>query len=238
MQSKNSFYCLILLALLFACEKDPKKYVDRNRNSILSVLAQPDFVEADGKSQLPIYAGISSKADIKTIKFTTTYGTFADTNTTTFVATAQTKGDSLFAYAYLVPTLDTNDRVTINVSDGIDTTFNVRFIKAYPDSINIESSVASIKKEFGSEVPLQAFLILNILTPFLHQAASFGAWTSTNTPIGEFRAISPSGSDSNGIINSIFVLKDTIYTGPIRIFATAQGKAKPLSDTLKVFVTQ
>lgn len=230
---------ICFVALFQGCETDQDQYINQNKDALLVVSTNISHVEADGKSDLFITALLPTEADKKSIQFQTTDGSFRDSNSKKILLSAMFRNDSLSARANLVSSLEAKPNVEIRISiEGVEKLLNVSFLQAYPDSLNIESSVATIKPGFGSEVPVQAFLIRKQGIPSLHQLVSFNAIDDKNARLGEFRAISSSGSDSNGVINATYVLKDTTYQGLLRIIAEANSKTDILRDTLKIFISK
>jgi hypothetical protein len=239
---KYSIIFLATLATFISCEKDEKKFLADNKNYILSVKAEADSLDADGKSMLKLTATISPNSDLRTVNFVTNSGTFLD-STKTFSTNAVKVNDSLKAIAWLVSGLEPTNYVQVKISvPQVDTIINVRFITAYAASIHVESPVASVKNGFGSEIPVQAILTRNIGSPSIHQKVSFAALRENQSSIGEFRAIDPKGITLDGVASSIFVLKDTSYTGRVKIIGSYLGKStikmdSLLTDTLIVFIT-
>ncbi|MDB5117687.1 MAG: hypothetical protein JWQ79_3179 [Mucilaginibacter sp.] len=236
---KAGFICLVLTAL-WGCQKDPQKYVNNNISNIFSVSAPPDSITADGKSTLTITAQLNSltnTADVKTVSFSTSVGVFADNGLASYATDAGLVGGKLLAAAYLRPTQDVTDRVIVKVSiAGLDTSLIIRYVTARPDSIHSESTVAIIKRSYAGEVPVTTYLVRKIGLPSLHQTVSYNAIKADGTPIGSFRGISPTGNDVTGLVNAVLVLRDSVYTGNIRIISTVAGTQKKLADTVKVYV--
>jgi hypothetical protein len=233
----KKYSLIVILISCLGCYKDPNDYILKHSNSILSVATSSDSVVADGKSMIILTAKISDDADLKTIMFTTTDGNFLD-STTTYTINANVQNDSLLARSYLISSLNVTDYVFVKVSvPSLDTTLQLRFVPAYADSIYIESAINNIAKGYGSEVPLQTYLIRNTGTPSLHQSVVFSAVDDNNLPIGSFIGISKQGSDSSGLINSTFVLRDSTYTGNVYITATCHSPNNLLISTFKIAIT-
>ncbi len=231
---------IVLFTLgLYACEKDSEKYITKNKSNLLKVTIFADNIEADGTSTLTLFAFLQLNADNRSVTFTTTKGVFTNNDSSIYHTSAIMSNGSLFAVADLKAGLDTNASVQVKISvTQVDTIVKIRFVTALPDSISNESAVASIPKGFGSEVPLITTLLRKIGVPSKHQFASFHAIKLSGEAIGDFRSISPSGSNENGIINSVFVLRDTVYTGPVRIISRCHGRNGLLTDTITVHVLQ
>lgn len=226
-------------AFISSCDKDRDKYLAANKDKILHVVTGSDYLEADGKSKLVISATLQDGSDRKTITFNTTEGVFENNNTKTFPTNAILTNGKLVGTADLKSGTEVKNDVQVKVSvNQVDTILKLQFVRAYPDSISTESSVVSIHKGFGSEVPLTTTLIRTIGIPSQHQFVNFSALRDNNTTIGEFRGMSPFGTNENGIVNSVFVLRDTSYLGVVRLVTTCQGKTATLADTLRIFVIQ
>lgn len=229
---------LLLGILLFGCYRDTDKYIQSHKNDILSVYLSTDTIPADGVSMIMITAKINANADFKTVQFLTTNGIFLN-GSNTYTVNATQQNDSLLASTYLKSPLDTTSFETVEVSaSGVDTVVKIVFSNAYPDSIQLVSSLASIQSGFNNELPVQAYLIRHIGTPSLHQSARFSAYRDDNSSIGAFQYLNLSGSDSTGLINANFQLRDTLYTGRIRIVGTCNGVNRLLQDTLSIFITK
>jgi len=234
-------YCLFCLSLLTVsltgCMDGPQEYLKKHDDDLLRVIPDARTLPADGKSSVKISAYIPGEADLKSVTFTTSDGTFRFSDTTTYTTEATADGDSLRADAYLISGTDVPEQVIVKVTaSGITTALPMTFTQALADSIANESATASIKRGYGSEVVVKTTLSRKTGTPSERQTVSFSAIRDDKKSIGEFRAISPEGSDKYGVINSTFVLKDTLYTGPVKIISKYQG-AKIYTDTLLIFVT-
>ena len=181
---------------------------------------------------------LTTKANLKTVAFSTNAGMFLDSNKT-YSTEATIEGTQLVAKAVLITGLETTDQVHVKVSvPKVDRVIPLRFVNAYPDSINIQSPAGSIVREFGSSIPLNIFLLRTMGIPSLHQTIKLNAVKSDNSEISlDIDEMAPSGSDQRGLIKANLILKDTTYTGPIHIIARAQGKLNTLSDSLTIFIT-
>jgi hypothetical protein len=229
---------LLLISLFIQCQDGTEEYLKKNANKLLRAKVEFTTLPADGESILLISAYIQGNADIKNIKFYTSHGKFRFSDSSTYTVAASNYKDSLQAKAYLVSGTEIIDKVLVKVNvASIDTVLEISFTESLADSIITESSTASIIRGFGSIVPVKTYLTRKIGTPSQHQIVSFSAIDSNKKPIGEFRDVSPTGSDNNGLINSTFVLKDTIYTGPLKIISRYRG-SKIYTDTLLIFVTK
>jgi hypothetical protein len=227
----------IICIISISCERDRDDYLQENKQKILMAACDINRVAADGKSKIKFSVNIPSYAVDKTITLKSTAGMFYDSSRT-FNGKAEIVGDRAIIDASLTSSLIPTEDVRVTVSfSGLDTIINISFSPALPDSIQLESNVASMKRGYGAEFPLQTFLIRDTGIASIGQRAIFEALRDNQQTIGEFRAISPDGSDNKGVINSIFVLKDTLYTGKIRLVSKVQGKQNLLTDTLNVFIT-
>ncbi|PWG78711.1 hypothetical protein [Pararcticibacter amylolyticus] len=238
-KTKVLITALSAVALLhLSCEQDQTEYILKNKQQLLSAEADALSVEADGKSFITITANVNLDADLKEVEFTTTAGKFRYSDTSSLKVQASLSSGRLLAKAYLVSSLTENAGTEVKVSvPGVDTIIRLSFTRALPDSLQIESSVASVQKGFGSEIPVQVFLMRKKGLPSTGQSVQFRAEKADRSRIGEFRGISSAGSDLRGMLNAIFVLKDTLYTGPVRIIGQTRAASGSLSDTLHVFVT-
>jgi hypothetical protein len=238
MKTLTQGIALLITVLLLQCQDGPEEFLKKNANSLLRVKANATTLPADGKTSLLISAYIPGNSDIKNVKFIASQGKFRFSDSSTYTIEATAFKDSLRAQAYLVPGTETVDKVLVKVKiASLEKVLEVAFTNALADSIIIESPIASISRGFGSTVPVKTTLIRKDATPSQHQVVSFSAIRSDKKSIGEFRDVSPTGSDSNGLINSTFVLKDTIYTGPLKIITRYKG-AKIYTDTLLIYITK
>ncbi|WP_343307947.1 hypothetical protein AAHN97_12405 [Chitinophaga niabensis] len=229
---------LLVCLFLAGCETDQDKYLKENEQHLLKISASKTQIEADGVSTLNVTAIIPDYSISKGILFTTSHGKFAD-SAKQATLDAALKEDTMRVTAVLVSSLEVTPEVKVAASiKGLEKQVLVAFTQAFPEAVNLESAIASIPANFGSEAPLQAFLLRQQGTPSLHQIVTFNAIKENGGQLGEFRAIDPGGSNDKGIVNAIFVLKDTTYTGPLRIIATAYARSGVVTDTLKIFITK
>lgn len=238
----KTFYLIIrtyfVIIVFSSCYKSQDKYITDQGLDILDARVDTTSIEADGQSLITITAKITKNADLKAVFFSTNQGTFLDSNKT-YTTQASIINNELIAVAYLQSSLNVSDNVLIKVSvPKVDKIFNINFIKALPDIIQIESPTVSILRKFGSEVPLDIYLLRNKGIPSLHQNVTLEAIKDNDSLIGhDFIGTSPAGSSESGLIKSTFILKDTSYIGKLRIIATVQGKSKIVSDTTIIFIT-
>ena len=231
-------YLLALSIFFLSCEQDHDEYVKENEANLLQLFSDTNKVEADGQSQIKVTALIQSDASFKTISFQTTRGSFLD-NGKSVTKDASFLNDSLSAKIYLKPSLESASEVQVTASiKELTKSIFISFVEARPDSLNLESPIAEIKSTLSSELPLEAQLFRKIGIPSLHQRVSFFARKENRDSIGEFRAISPNGSDSNGIVKAIFVLKDSVYVGKIMLIASATSKIGAITDSTLIYVTK
>ena len=231
--------CIPLISyIMCSCYRDTDKFIQSHKNDILFVYLSTDTVLADGVSTILITAKINTNADFKTVQFFTTNSNFLN-GTNTYSVSAAAQNNSLMANAYLKSPNDTTSFETVTVSaSGVDTVIKIFFYNAYPDSIHLGSSLASIQNGFNNTLPIQAYLIRRIGSASRHQGAAFYAYKDDNSNIGAFQYLSLTGSDSTGLINAIFQLRDTSYTGRVRIVGTCNGGSRILQDTLTIFITK
>ncbi|MDB5144539.1 MAG: hypothetical protein JWQ66_3252 [Mucilaginibacter sp.] len=236
---KKLTYGLIMLGILAgnSCQKDPDKYLAENKSKIFIVSA-PVSLPADGKSTILITATLSPvTADNKTVTFTTSKGAFADNDSVKLTTNAAITNGTLVAFAYLRAGVDASDRVLVRVSaPRLDTTLVIKFVTALPDSIHSESTTVIASKNYNNQIPITTYLFRKIGKATTGQTATYRAIKADGSGIGSFIGISPTGSDSAGMIKSTFVTRDSVYTGNIRIITAVPGTQKMLLDTVKLLI--
>jgi len=238
---KNLFFLFSvgLVITTMSCSKDKKRFIEDNRKDILNAFADEDSVEADGKSFITIRAKISKDADKKTVKFSTNKGRLIDSSLT-YTTDAAMENDVLIAKAFLTPGLEAAENVIVNVSvPEVSERIGVRFVNAFPDAVQIESTVATVQNTIGATVPLNIYLIRKTGIPSLHQKVRFRVLKQDGSEMmGDLRGIDPAGSNDKGLITATYILEDSTYSGKLKIISIADGKQQQVYDTVTIFITK
>jgi hypothetical protein len=146
---------------------------------------------ADGATPIHVFADISSglPSDQRTVTFTTTLGSFADTGTKTTTATADSSNR---ATVDLVSSAAGQARVTAAVA-STSASATVSFSPTLPDSIVVSTDKPAIKASLDDSTVVTATLLRNP-----------GSGSVTTGTVVSYRVVDPaSGKDLNFIIRGV-----------------------------------
>jgi|GEM_PF-6376692 len=222
-------FCLLLSFLAFACF-NPEKY-QLQPDKIPSIIRLDDptaeSMPADGSSLIEIQAVIDANtADNRSsVVFKTTAGSFVNGKGDSVVVTAQiadygNNSQGKIATALLKSSLHVGE-ATVSVKYGSIAavqTKPVKFVKAYPSRIRIDSSAFFVKAAFASVVNLSAQVGREKGMPSVNNIVRFSATDSLNRAIGVFRSLD-STTNAEGRASVLFGVRDSTYLGNVKLVA-------------------
>jgi hypothetical protein len=226
-----SFLILLFYSSCYHAEDYDLDNLDQS-SVIKEMTVTPDVIPADGVSFALIKAIIPDNADIKTVKFTSSAGKFDKEDTSTEAI------DGL-ASIRLFPgnTIDSMVIVEAEIA-GIRKTVNVKFIRAFPETIITEAGSFNLEIGWDHELTITVKLkrSVGIVTP--GAKVGFRALTTAGQPIGAFREIK-SESDANGLATAIYSAGKPAdgYTGELYLIcSTNDFDGNMISDTATVIL--
>jgi hypothetical protein len=233
MKSYLKSFSIIALLFLLSCYKASEYDLVNYSDLIKEMTISPDKIPADGISFGDIKVVIPQGTDIKSVKFQSTAGTFVP------------QGSQVDAYLgeasiKLIAGTIIDENVIIQAEiAGIRKAIKAAFTRAYPETIQTEASVFTIKTGWANELNVSAKLKRSKGTATPGAKTAFRAVTKAGAPIGAFRN-EMNESDANGQTSAVFspgVPADG-YTGEIYLIgSTLLEDGSIIADTASVNLT-
>jgi len=207
-----------------------------NPDTIITVRPDVDTASADGFTRTRIVARVSplipDTGTNRTVRFTTTDGTFAtDTvpGTGNQVATVKADASNVAIVDLRSPMLPVTAGITATVSNVTART-SITFVKAQPDTVFVQADASSVPSSGAASVNLTAYVLRDVGTPATNSTVTWEARDAGGNLIGAFSSITlatPDPDDTAAVkrlkATATFNPDDTAVLGAATITAKVGG---------------
>ena len=190
-----------------------------NPDTIITVRPDVDTAPADGFTRTRIVARVSplipDTGTNRTVRFTTTEGTFAtDTvaGTGNQVATVKADASNLAIVDLRSPMLPVTTGITATVSNVTART-SITFVKAQPDTVFVQAGAASVVRNGNGSVNLTAYVLRDVGQSATNATVTWQAYDADANLVGSFSSVTLATPDPDDTA-SVKRLKATATFNP------------------------
>lgn len=204
----------------------------RNPNAIV-IGTSADVVPADSATEISVFADIEAGLANRDVTFTTTGGTFASTQTTEVVASADASNRATVRLVAGFTIKEVLLKAQITLNDGVTTQSSdklIEFVRSAPDFIELSlSDTPPFSQAVTTEVTVTATMTRDIGFVSPNTVVSYTVTLTDGTPVTdmEFSGVTRSADDGTGAQASTAVLSwgsaDVSGSPVVVVTATAGG---------------
>lgn len=238
----NQYFTFILLVFLAqSCEPDFNSFIEVNANKMINLYSNNKEIEADGISMSKITVSLPSNIDRRSVSLKTSHGHFDISNKNDCTLNLRFINDSLQACVNVISDLEAREYVIIEATmDQFFTYDTIKFITSFPDTLLLNCEAPTLNSGLNSTMKLKVILLCNIGLPSIGQRIELTARRiDTGDFIGKFEGKQLiTGTSSEGIIEGVFELRDSVYQGIVEIRAFMASNTKTIEDVYQIYITK